>query len=250
MLEIVGIMMLCKANKRNAIARGRRPGGYIALTIILWVGMELLGFFIGAMAELEYGRIFLAYGLAGIGALISFLVAKFGPKGDYVDPATARTMSSSVDMNAPMMGSYNVPVDQSSYAPYQNATYGQQPLQYQDPLQGTPYADPGMAQQPSPFVPQSSSSPFVPQQQSAFVPQQQSPYAEQPYDAQSPYAPQPAPFAGQPSPYAAPSSYAAPAATAAAVAEPVAAQPKFCGSCGSPLKAGSHFCDNCGAQIN
>ena len=92
MLEIFGIIALCKLNKKNAIARGRRPGGYIALTISLWVGLEILGAFVAGIYsgitgnELGYGYLFFAYGFAGIGALISFLCAKFGPKGDYVDP--------------------------------------------------------------------------------------------------------------------------------------------------------------------
>ena len=86
MLEIFGIIALCKLNKKNAIARGRRPGGYIALTISLWVGLEILGAFVAGIYsgitgnELGYGYLFFAYGFAGIGALISFLCAKFGPK--------------------------------------------------------------------------------------------------------------------------------------------------------------------------
>ena len=86
MLEIFGIIALCKLNKKNAIARGRRPGGYIALTISLWVGLEILGAFVAGVYsgitgnELGYGYLFFAYGFAGIGALISFLCAKFGPK--------------------------------------------------------------------------------------------------------------------------------------------------------------------------
>ena len=88
MLEIFGIVSLCKLNRRNAIARGRRPGLFIALTIILWVGMELLGFFVGSFLEIEYGSVFIAYGFAGLGALGSFLIAKFAPKGNYVDPNT------------------------------------------------------------------------------------------------------------------------------------------------------------------
>ena len=141
MLEIFGIMMLCKANKKNAIANGRRPGGYIALTIILWVGMELLGFFIGAMTGIEYGTVFFAYGFAGIGALISFLCAKFAPKGDYVDPNQVPAMSTPVDVNAPMVGSYNVPVDTASYAPYPNGN-PEQPSQFQpSPFQAAPVQD-------------------------------------------------------------------------------------------------------------
>ena len=116
MLEIFGLIMLCKANKRNALERGKRPGGFIALTIILWVGLELLGFVVGSMTEIEYGAIIFGYGFAGIGALISFLCAKFGPKGNYVDPKAQQA-----DANAPIVGDYNVPVDTSSYAPAQPA---------------------------------------------------------------------------------------------------------------------------------
>ena len=71
MLEVFGIMMLCKLNKKNAIARGRRPGGYIALTICLWVGLEIIGFIIGAMTDLQYGYALLGYGFAGIGGASS-----------------------------------------------------------------------------------------------------------------------------------------------------------------------------------
>ena len=122
MLEIFGLIMLCKANKKNALARGKKPGGFIALTIILWVGLELLGFFIGTLSEIEYGYFIFGYGFAGIGALISFLCAKFGPKGDYVDPKAQQTL----DANAPVIGDYNVPVDDSAYAPAQPAAPVQQ----------------------------------------------------------------------------------------------------------------------------
>ena len=113
--------MLCKANKKNAIARGKRPGGFIALTIILWIGLEILGVVVGVSLDLGRGSIFLAYLFAGIGALISFLCAKFGPKGDDVDPSTHP-----VNSYNPMPGAYNVPVDTASYTPYPNGT-GVQP---------------------------------------------------------------------------------------------------------------------------
>lgn len=113
--------MLCKANKKNALARGKRPGGFIALTIILWIGLEIIGVVVGMSLDLGRGSIFLAYLFAGIGALISFLCAKFGPKGDYVDPSTQP-----VNSYNPMPGSYNVPVDTASYTPYPNGN-GAQP---------------------------------------------------------------------------------------------------------------------------
>ena len=139
MLEVFAIMMLCKANKKNALARGRRPGGYIALTIILWVGLELVGAFIGAAMGFEgYGIIVPMYGLAGLGALISFLCAKFGPKGNYVDP-NAQTSNPSLGTE-PALGTYNVPVNTPAYMinpnqPAQPQEYVQVPNPYQAPAQ-------------------------------------------------------------------------------------------------------------------
>ena len=101
MLEVLAVIGLCRLNKRNAIARGKRPGGFIALTIVLWIVMEIIGFIVGTIVQyavsgdiestggLNLIVIFFAYGFAGLGALISFLCAKFGPKGDYVDPSIA-----------------------------------------------------------------------------------------------------------------------------------------------------------------
>lgn len=103
MLEVFAIIGLCKVNKRNAIANGRRPGGYIALTIVLWIVMEFIGAIVGTVVAavsrggdisdesgIKLVAILFAYGFAGIGALISFLCAKFAPKGDYVDPSVQR----------------------------------------------------------------------------------------------------------------------------------------------------------------
>ncbi len=145
MLEVFGLVMLCKANKKNAIARGKRPGGFIALTIILWIGLEILGVVVGVSLDLGRGSIFLAYLFAGIGALISFLCAKFGPKGDYVDPSTQP-----VNSYNPMPGAYNVPVDTASYTPYPNGT-GAQP----SPFKPAPSGD---VAQPSPFKPAPSAA--------------------------------------------------------------------------------------------
>ena len=102
MLEVFAIIGLCKVNKNNAIARGRRPGGYIALTIVLWIGMEFIGAIVGMFvaasqnggtldsSSYKFTAVLFAYGFAGVGALISFLCAKFGPQGDYVDPSVQR----------------------------------------------------------------------------------------------------------------------------------------------------------------
>ena len=86
MLEIWLIMLLCKSVKNNAIERGRKPGGFIALAVVLWIIPEIVGLIIGYSLELEYATFLIAYGLVGIGAAISYNVAKHCKKGDYVTP--------------------------------------------------------------------------------------------------------------------------------------------------------------------
>ena len=87
MLEILGIMVLVNVNKKNAVARGRKPGGFAALTVILWVGLELLGIAIGFAANLGITTYLIAIVMAAIGGLTSYLIAKNCKRGDYVAPA-------------------------------------------------------------------------------------------------------------------------------------------------------------------
>ncbi len=76
MLEILFIIYLCKKNAAAAVERGRKPGGFIALTVLLWVGMEFLGGFIGGLADLGTGTYLLALGMAVAGGVISGVIAK------------------------------------------------------------------------------------------------------------------------------------------------------------------------------
>ena len=76
MLEILFIIYLCKKNAAAAVERGRKPGGFIALTVLLWVGMEFLGGFIGGLADLGTGTDLLALGMAVAGGVISGVIAK------------------------------------------------------------------------------------------------------------------------------------------------------------------------------
>jgi len=137
MLEVFGIIALCKLNKKNAIARGKRPGGFIALTIILWVGLEILGAVVSGIVagvngtELGYSYIFYAYGFAGVGALISFLCAKFGPRGDYVDPSTQNPQYG----EQPVIGTYNVPVNTPAYMMPQQPAQPQEYVHVENPYQ-------------------------------------------------------------------------------------------------------------------
>ena len=76
MLEILFLIFLCRKNAANAVMLGRKPGGFIALTLCLWVGMEFLGGFIGGLADLGTGTYLLALLLAALGGLGSYLAAK------------------------------------------------------------------------------------------------------------------------------------------------------------------------------
>ena len=87
MLEILLIVFLCNKNRANAMSRGRKPNGFVALTIALWVGLELLGGLIGAAADMGYGAYGLAILFAAIGGLTSYLIAKNCKCGDYISPA-------------------------------------------------------------------------------------------------------------------------------------------------------------------
>ena len=129
MLEVFAIIGLCKVNKRNAIANGRRPGGYIALTIVLWIVMEFIGAIVGTVVAavsrggdisdesgIKLVAILFAYGFAGIGALISFLCAKFAPKGNYVDPSLQATPQYG---QSPIYGNSSTPAYMSSNQPAQ-----------------------------------------------------------------------------------------------------------------------------------
>ena len=76
MIELVVLYLLGKKNMSNAIARGRKPGGFIALTIILWFGFEIIGIVIGLAANL--GQQAYAGGMVfgAIGGFGSYQIAK------------------------------------------------------------------------------------------------------------------------------------------------------------------------------
>ena len=60
--------------------------------------------------------ILFAYGFAGIGALISFLCAKFAPKGNYVDPSLQATPQYG---QSPIYGNSSTPAYMASNQPAQ-----------------------------------------------------------------------------------------------------------------------------------
>lgn len=84
MLEILAILWLSNANGRKAQSRGRKPGGFKALTIILWLGGELLGFLVGYNQTQETLTAYLyAIGFAIVGALLSRIIVSVVRPGTY-----------------------------------------------------------------------------------------------------------------------------------------------------------------------
>lgn len=103
MLEILAIIWLCNKNKANALARGRKPGGFVGLTIALWFGLEFIGVLIGLSAEMGLGTYVLGLVLAIIGGVISYVVAKNSKPGDYVVPSSV--MAANAVQNAQQLAS-------------------------------------------------------------------------------------------------------------------------------------------------
>ena len=84
MLEIIGVILLCRKNAANAAKRGRKPAGFIWLTVGLWLGMEVLGALIGFSAGLGTAAYVLALLFAALGGLASYLIAKTSARGAIV----------------------------------------------------------------------------------------------------------------------------------------------------------------------
>ena len=80
MLEIIALWALCRKIGQMVKAKGRKSGGYIALTIVLWIFGELVGAVMGALLTYNSDSRCLVYGIAllgaAVGAGIAYLIAK------------------------------------------------------------------------------------------------------------------------------------------------------------------------------
>ncbi|WP_392565495.1 hypothetical protein RHO15_07810 [Utexia brackfieldae] len=82
MIEIIILIFLCRANYKNAKARGKSGGLYIAITLALWIVLELIGIAIGMSSStypnmLQGAMVGLVFAVAG--GIISYYLAKSGP---------------------------------------------------------------------------------------------------------------------------------------------------------------------------
>ena len=224
MLEFLALFYLVKKNRENALARGRKPGGFIALTFILWFHFELAGLIFGVVRGYEsFLAMLIGVAFAAVGGLISWLCAKFVPQGDYVAPIPKSTMNTTHN-GAP---AYNTPGTYNSYPQYG------QPQQFPiDPATGAPVViDPATGEpvetkvDPVTGLPlQDYLDPVTGAPIQAFVP---SPEARA-KAAEARYAP-PQTVQAQPEP---------------------STEVNYCYNCGTPVAPGSNFCNSCGARLN
>lgn len=86
MVEIILLVLLCKANAGNAADRGHSKGGAIAYTIALWFVPEFfVGFILGCLGVERMIAVVCALIAAGLGALISNRLSKIGTTRSIYD---------------------------------------------------------------------------------------------------------------------------------------------------------------------
>lgn len=90
MLEIIGLILLCNVNKKNAVAAGKSGGGAIGMTIGLWIGLEMVGAFIGGAADLGMGSYILALVFGAVGGIASYAIAKTPSKKPGIQNSTGQ----------------------------------------------------------------------------------------------------------------------------------------------------------------
>ena len=76
MIELLIVWQLCRVNRERAQAKGRNPGIYTALTIVLWFVPEAVGMLIAYYLHLPIAPYFLGLLLGGAGGAASCIAAK------------------------------------------------------------------------------------------------------------------------------------------------------------------------------
>ncbi|MDR2437214.1 MAG: hypothetical protein LBD17_04000 [Endomicrobium sp.] len=84
MLEIIALIILINVNAKNAGKRGRKGWPFALLTLIMWIGFEILGAVIGNIASEGHTvpTYLTALVFAIIGGIVSYLIAKNCKPGD------------------------------------------------------------------------------------------------------------------------------------------------------------------------
>ena len=239
MLEILGVYYLCQANKRNALARGRKPGLFIGLTISLWIIFEIVTDIMCVLSGFEGYAIYMP-GLfaAVIGGLISYVITKNCRIGTYISPdarmaENVRNMTETLTMPATVeivrksrfsgsLVGYSLTLNGHSIGTMNNGkTVMTATTQTQNILGGTDAY--GQTLKPAVFTVGNQSRAVFEFNLGKFLLKSMSAGAAvPPPDYAVPYASGPAP---RPAPV------------------------QFCRSCGTKVTMGGGYCANCGGQL-
>lgn len=96
MFEILAVYFLCKANVKNARARGHNGGAFIALTITLWFLPEFTAIFLILVISPSTSTIkavFIGFMFAVAGGVISFCIARFCRVKSFVPTMNRGTLT-------------------------------------------------------------------------------------------------------------------------------------------------------------
>ena len=281
MLELFALSALVNNIKKTALERGRRPGGFVAVAIILWFHLEFAGFFIGIYLEMGYGSVIPAAILVGLGALASYLLVRFFPVGKYIPP-NKRTIMEFTENYEPLSTPCNITVTRdksfsgggvkyevflndlsmgtvangftlySTTDQRQNVIYCKAPDGTEFPPFVFEVADGGNADihfATGVFIPNRSTGLIqfgknVHLNPELAIPRQQSSSVFRNIATEPAASPDASPAASP-----APAVPVAAEITAAPVAAPVSKGIMYCEHCGTAIEIGSKFCDHCGSPV-
>ena len=83
-MDVFILITLVNSVRRITSEKGRRPGGYIAMTVILWVVPEIIGLIIGFGSDMGLASYVLAFLFAGAGGALAYFIVRNLKPGTYV----------------------------------------------------------------------------------------------------------------------------------------------------------------------
>ena len=83
-MDVFILITLINSVRRITSEKGRRPGGYIAMTVILWVVPEIIGLIIGFGSYMGLASYVLGFLFAGTGGAVAYLIVRNLKPGNYV----------------------------------------------------------------------------------------------------------------------------------------------------------------------
>ena len=84
LLSVFILIALINSVRRITSEKGRRPGGYIAMTVILWVVPEIIGLIIGFGSDMGMTSYVLGFLFGGAGGALAYFIVRNLKPGNYV----------------------------------------------------------------------------------------------------------------------------------------------------------------------